>query len=137
MKAFNVKSFFFMAAVAVFTFSSCKKDNNGIIVPAPTAAGTWSGLYGGGNNTPTNYFSFVINGNGTMQVRSENVNNPVLGTGTWSVTDGIFKGIYYYDFEPGFKYNVSAKIDLIKNTMDGSYGIGETVADDGTFTMTR
>lgn len=139
MKALNLKSIFFMTAIALVSFSSCKKDNEGIIapVPAPTAAGTWTGLYGGGNNVPSNYFSFVINANGTLIIKSGNVNNPDLGPGTWTITDGIFKALYNYDFDPAFKYNVSAKIDLVKNTMDGSWGFGETVADKGSFTMTR
>ena len=136
MKAVNLKSIFFMAAIALVSFSSCKKDNEGIIAPAPTAAGTWTGLYGGGNNEPSNYFSFVINANGTMIVKSGTVNNLDPGPGTWTITDGIFKGVYNYDSDPAFKYNVSAKIDLVKNTMDGSRGFGETVADKGSFLIT-
>ena len=137
MKALNLKSIFFMAAVVLFTFSSCKKDNEGIIAPAPIATGTWTGLYGGGNNVPSNYFSFVINANGTMLVKSGTVNNPVTGPGTWLITGDVFKAVYNYDSDPAFKYNIAAKIDLVKNTMEGSYGFGETVADDGTFSMTR
>lgn len=137
MKTLNLKSIFFMAAVALFTFSSCKKDNAEIIAPAPTAAGTWTGLYGGGNNVPSNYYNFVINANGTMIVKSGSVNNTDPGSGTWTITDGIFKAVYYYNSDPAFKYNVSAKIDLVKNTMDGSWGFGEIVPDKGTFTMTR
>ena len=135
MKAVNLKSIFFMAATVLASFSSCKKDNEDIIAPAPapTAAGTWTGLYGGGNNEPSNYFSFVINANGTMIVKSGTVSNLDPGSDTWTITDGIFKGVYNYDSDPAFKYNVSAKIDLVKNTMEGSRGFGKTVADDGTF----
>ena len=138
MKGVNLKSIFFMAAIALVSFSSCKKDNEGIIAPAPApiAAGTWTGLYGGGNNEPSNYFSFVINANGTMIVKSATVNNLDPGPGTWTITDGIFKGGYNYDSDPAFKYNVSAKIDLVKNTIDGSDGFGETVADKDSCTMT-
>jgi len=137
MKKLNVRSLFFIAALALFTFSSCKKNKEDIAPPALTAAGVWTGLYGSGNNVPASYFSFIINDNGTMQVKSGDVNNPALGIGTWKITDGIFTGVYYYNLDPSFKYNVSAKIDLVKNTMEGSWGIGETVADKGTFTMTR
>jgi len=137
MKKLNLKSLFFIAAMAFFTLSSCKKNKEDI-VPAPlTAAGVWKGLYGSNNNAPTTYFSFIINDNGTMKVKSGEENNPSLGTGTWKIKDGIFSGVYFYNGYPSDKYNVSAKIDLEKNTMEGSYGFGETVADDGTFTMTR
>ena len=56
MKAVNLKSIFFMAATVLVSYSSCKKDNEGIIAPAPapTAAGTWTGMYCGGNNVPSN-----------------------------------------------------------------------------------
>ena len=71
-----------------------------------------------------------------MIVRSGTVSNLDPGPGTWTITDGIFKGVYNYDSDPAFKYNESAKIDLVNNTMDGSRGFGETVADKGSFTTT-
>ena len=72
-----------------------------------------------------------------MIVKSGTVNNLDPGSGTWTITDGIFKGVYNYDSDTAFKYNESAKIDLVKNTMEGSRGFGKTVADKGSFTMTR
>lgn len=137
MKTLNLRSLFFIAAMALFTFSSCKKNKDEITPAAPTAAGVWAGKYGVGNDVPVSYFSFIINDNGTMQVKSGEVNNPSLGTGTWKITDGIFTGVYFYNGYPSDKYNVSAKINLVNNTMEGSWGSGETDADDGTFTMTR
>ena len=132
MKKLKFASLLLIAAMAVITLSSCKKDS-----PATTAAGVWTGKYGIGNDAPNTYFSFVVNNNGTMQARTGDENNPSLGSGTWKITDGIFTGVYFYNSDPSFKYNVSAKIDLTKNSMEGSWGHGETVADKGTYTMTR
>lgn len=134
MKLLNLKALCIIISVALFSLSSCKKNNEDI---APTAAGEWVGKYGAGNSVPNSYYCFVINNNGTMVVKSNTVITPTMGTGTWGITNGIFVGIYSYESEPGVKYNVSAKIDLVNNTMDGSWGYGETGANDGTFTMNR
>lgn len=135
MKKLKFASLFVIAALALFTFSSCKKDAP---APAPvTAAGEWTGMYGSGNAVPSNYFAFVINNNGTLKVKTGDKNAPYLGTGTWKVTDGTFTAVYSYDNDPSDKLNVAAKIDLTLNTMDGSWGFGETLADVGSFSMTR
>ena len=133
MKKLKFASLFIIAALALVTFSSCKKD-----APAPvTAAGEWTGKYGTGNEAPHQYLAFVINNNGTLTVKAGDKNAPYLGTGTWKITDGTFTAVYSYDNDPSDKLNVAAKIDLVLNTLDGSWGFGEAAADIGTFSMTR
>ncbi|MEJ7625374.1 MAG: hypothetical protein WKF35_00810 [Ferruginibacter sp.] len=135
MKTFNVKTFFLTVITSLFLFSSCKKNNEEILVAQPTIEGTWAGKYGAGNNVPDNYFSFIINKDGTLKVKTDASKEP-NGTGTWKMDGGTFTAIYQYT-GLAIKYNVAAKTDIAKGTMDGSYGIGEVSADDGTYFMTR
>jgi hypothetical protein len=135
MKSLNLKSLFLAMTAALLVFSSCKKDKDDAPAPAPTIEGTWVGKYGPGNNVPTNYFSFIINKDGTMKVKSDG-NTEYTGTGTWKLTGDTFTAVYQYSGQ-NMKWNVAAKTNIAAGTMEGSYGDGEVVADNGTYTMTR
>lgn len=135
MKSLNLKSLFLALTVALFVFSSCKKDKDATPAP-PTIEGTWVGKYGAGNNPPSNYFSFIISNDGTMKVKSDDPNKEYNGTGTWTISGETFTAVYQYAGQI-WKWNVAAKVNIAAGTMDGSYGDGETTADNGTYTMTR
>ena len=135
MKSLNLKSLFLALAVVLFTFSSCKKDKNEV-PPTPTIEGTWAGKYGAGNSVPSIFFSFVINKDGTLKVKSDDPNKEFNGTGTWKMNGEIFTGVYQYTGQ-NMKWNVAAKVNIAAGTMEGSYGDGETIADNGSYSMTR
>lgn len=136
MKVLNVKSLFLTMATALFLFSSCKKSKDDAPAPQPTIEGTWVGKYGPGNNALANYFSFIINKDGTMKVKSDDPNKEYTGTGTWKMTGDTFTGVYQYAGQ-NMKWNVAAKTNIAAGTMDGSYGDGEITADNGTYSMNR
>ncbi|HEV7779789.1 MAG TPA: hypothetical protein VGO58_00910 [Chitinophagaceae bacterium] len=135
MKTLNLKSLVAVLLIATFALVSCKKEN----VPPPQAsvAGVWEGKYSGNQDPPSVYFAFDINPNGTMIVKAENKNNPMPGTGTWTLNGDNFKAIYSYDNNPDFKLIIAAKYDAVKGELNGSWGEGEVIADDGAFYMNK
>jgi hypothetical protein len=135
MKAFNIKSFVLVLAIAAGTFISCKKDKDAA-PPDSILKGTWEGAYGGANGEPTTYFSFIIENNGTLQVKAEDKNDPLVGSGTWTLKDNEFKAVYQYEGQDA-KLNVAAKFDEVENNLIGNWGHGEKNADVGKFYMFR
>lgn len=138
MKSLNLKSLLLAMTAALFVFSSCKKNNEDVPPPAaPTIEGTWVGKYGSGNNTPATYYSFTISKDGTMTV-TDDANKPTKSAGTWKLEGETFIGQYQHlAGNLLLKYNVVAKYKATEKRMDGSWGLGTTDADDGTFFLDK
>jgi hypothetical protein len=138
MKSLNLRSFVAVLFIAATSLISCKKESVPPPVPHAPQAGTWTGKYGIGQSEPSIYFSFVINSNGTLQVKKGNPDNPALGTGTWKIDEqGSFKAVYYYNSTPADKFNVYAAIDTDAGNMAGEWGEGEQPSFKGHFYMHR
>jgi hypothetical protein len=130
MKTSQLKSIFAFLLLAAITFTSCKKDD-----PAPQdpIVGSWIGKYSTGNVQPATFYSFNILPNGVLQIRD--FNKAVIGSGTWKLEDQTFYGVYTY--EGGDTYNLAAKYEAADGTITGSWGEGETNADDGEFFLNK
>ncbi|RYD78672.1 MAG: hypothetical protein EOP53_10835 [Sphingobacteriales bacterium] len=138
MKALNLKAMFAMVFFAAVTMVSCKKNKEEILIPAEPVAkieGQWIGKYGNKLNPPSNFYAFNILPNGVLQVLDDQ--KAVTGMGTWVLEDGqTFKAVYKYN-NGIVKYNLAAKYDAAAKKINGSWGAGEEVADDGEFFLAK
>lgn len=135
MKVFNVKFLVVAIVIAACIFVSCRKSKE---APTPESkmAGTWEGLYGNNNDVPYVYFAFIIKKDGTLQVKADEKDDPMTGTGTWTLQEDVFKAVYHYDGED-YNFNVAAKLDEAQMKITGSWGNGDKDADDGEFFMKK
>jgi hypothetical protein len=131
MKTLNLKSFLAILCIAAISFAACSKKKDDVAPPAPME-GTWIGKWGFGNDAPTEYFSFIISGDGTMIVKEGSEETPNLGKGTWTLNENTFTAVYAYDIMPNATNNIAAKLNDTQTEISGSWGDGE-----GTFIMTK
>src|SRR4051812_27826316 len=60
----------------------------------PSIAGSWAGTYGNGETTGPNFYSFILNTDGTMKVIAANGN--IMAQGTYTFTNDQLTGSYTY-----------------------------------------
>jgi hypothetical protein len=135
MKTLSIRAFVVFLCIAAISFASCSKKKDA--APPSPMEGTWVGKWGHNNAVPSVYFSFVIKSNGTLIVKEDDVNNPNLGTGKWSLNESTFKVIYSYNDNPETKFIVVAKLNDAKTEISGSWGDGEENPDNGAMIMTK
>ncbi len=124
MKSFNIKPALVVIALGTATLVSCKKENPVVPEqPAPvvkTIEGSWTGKYGGGNNTPDSYFAFNIKPEGLLEVKNEQ--GAITGTGSWELTDEeTFEATYSYTNNLIVTYSLTAKYNKEAGTINGSW----------------
>jgi hypothetical protein len=102
--------------------------------PAPvgSVAGTWAGTYGNGESSNTNYYSFRLNADGTMQVLAANGN--VMATGNYSFTGNQLSGTYLYTNSSPFSFAATIEAN---GSLVGTWGSGSNVRGGGKWIMTR
>jgi hypothetical protein len=134
----TLKSILALLLVSAFTFTSCKKDKNEVVVgPESELEGVWIGKYGSGNSDPVFYYRMELNENGTMRVTND-PNNIIKGSGKWKLKDDVFTGTYtYVENNIVYEYNVSAKYLSEKKQLVGSWGSGFENPDDGDFYLEK
>jgi hypothetical protein len=85
--------------------------------------GTWQGTYGTGNSQTGNFYSFQLNGDGTMKVLEANGN--VFCSGTFSINNNTLTGIYHYQ---GASYSFAGTYNQANNTIAGTTGYGNNTS---------
>ncbi|HEX4877048.1 MAG TPA: hypothetical protein VFV31_10280 [Chitinophagaceae bacterium] len=119
---------------AVFTFTSCKKDD----CPAPTypIEGLWIGKYGNGTATPASGYSMVVEPGGKLTVADgDNITTSTKAYGTWTLSGNTFQATYTYP--PSTTYSIKATWSNSGKLTDGTWGPGSTPTGSGTWFMDR
>ncbi len=97
-----------------------------------TITGSWVGTYGNGESNNTNYYSFRMNADGTMQVVASNGN--VMANGNYTYTNNQLTGNYNYTNSGN--YSFSATMDT-NGTLNGTWGSGSNVRGGGRWMMSK
>lgn len=97
-----------------------------------TITGSWIGTYGNGESNNTNYYSFRMNADGTMQVVAANGN--VMANGNYTYTNNQLTGNYNYTNSGN--YSFSATMDT-NGTLNGTWGSGSNVRGGGRWMMSK
>jgi hypothetical protein len=94
--------------------------------------GNWAGTYGNGESNNTNYYSFKLNEDGTMQVVA--ANGTALANGNYTYASNQLTGTYLYP-NAGY-YSFSAVMEA-SGTLNGTWGSGSNVRGGGRWIMTK
>ena len=100
--------------------------------PGTSIAGNWAGTYGNGETTGANFYSFILNADGTMKVMAANGN--VMAQGTYTFTNNQLLGSYTYTNSG--TYSFSAVMDT-NGTLSGTWGSGTNVRGGGRWIMNK
>jgi len=99
--------------------------------PGNSIAGNWAGTYGNGESNNSNYYSFKLNPDGTMQVMAANGN--VMANGNYTYANDQLAGTYTYTTSG--TYSFSAQMG--NGTLNGTWGSGSNVRGGGRWVMTK
>jgi hypothetical protein len=94
--------------------------------------GKWVGTFGGGDRHDTDFYSFRLNADGSMQVLDKMGN--VIGEGNYSRSNFVVSGTYKY-LENGSTFSFSGTVN--NNTMRGTWGGGPNVSGGGNWIMSK
>ena len=122
--------------LAVFTFVSCKKDND---IPAPATVaieGLYAGKYGFDNEIPDTDQKYKIKAGGIFQEISIH-NGSVVGQGSWLLNGSTLTATYTMVFSPYSKYSISATFNASTNKLTGTWGSDNSNTDGGKIDMTK
>ena len=97
-----------------------------------SVAGTWTGTYGNGESDSPNFYSFVLNDDGTMKVMAANGN--VMAQGKYSVAGTQLTGSYTY--ANGSVFSFAAAIEN-NSRLNGTWGSGSNVRGGGKWVMIK
>lgn len=97
----------------------------------PAAAGKWMGTFGHGENSNTDFYSFQLNADGTMQVLN-NVGG-TIANGKYTISRNVITGSYTYSDGPVFSFTGT----VANNTMSGTWGSVNSVNNGGKWMMTK
>jgi len=100
--------------------------------PSPAVPGTWTGTYGNGETTGPNFYSFILNADGTMKVMAANGN--VMAQGTYTYSNNQLTGSYTYTNSSVFSF--SAVMDA-NGSLNGTWGSGANVRGGGRWIMNK
>jgi hypothetical protein len=133
-----MKKIMFFAVViisSVLFLSACKKD---AAINYPIE-GLWVGKYGVGTSAATNGYSMVLEAGGTFVI-ADGASIAVApassrATGTYTINGSTFKGTYKY--HSSGTYSLQANFNSSGKLESGTWGIGTSVTDGGTWFMDR
>ncbi len=95
------------------------------------ATGRWTGTYGNGESADTDFYSFQLNADGSMQVYGQK--GGVSANGKYTFTNNVITGSYTYSNGTVFSFTGTA----INNTMTGTWGSDKSVNGGGKWKMTK
>ncbi len=93
--------------------------------------GKWVGTYGDGESSKPNFYSFQLNNDGTMQLVNER--GAIIANGNYSVTNNVITGNYSYTKGSSISFIGT----LLKNTISGTWGVGNNGSGGGKWVMNR
>lgn len=99
---------------------------------SPGIAGKWEGSYGNGEVNSPNYYSFILNADGSMQVVAANGN--IMAKGSYTFTNNQLSGSYTYNNSG--TYSFAAVMDS-KGSLNGTWGSGSNVRGGGRWIMNK
>jgi len=96
-----------------------------------TIAGTWTGTWGSGENSGPNFYSFLLNADGSMKL--VDAQNNITATGTYSFTNNQLTGSYTYTNGGVFSFAAA----LNNNQLSGTWGSRNSVTGGGKWIMSK
>jgi hypothetical protein len=120
---------------SLYLFTSCSKDKEQVIETAVVSPGVYEGKYGTGNNTPSTFYSFRLNGDGTMQ--EIDVSGNVVGTGAWTINGTTFRASYHYIFPATAYFVATGTYDQATKKISGTWGYDDNDKDGGKWNMIK
>jgi hypothetical protein len=94
--------------------------------------GYWVGKYGNGAAVPTNDYTMVLEEDGKFTVAANpTIYGGSLASGTYTLSGNIFKGTYTY--LSGGQYSCKGTYDPITRKINGTWGVGLSYSNGGTF----
>jgi hypothetical protein len=131
----SILAFTLLVVGFVLFCTSCKKDK-ATPIPIKPPNGKFLGHFSVTNDPTENYMSFSFNTDKTLIVYADN--NFGAGAGSWSLTEDVLTGEFYYDSTPGTKFAFTAKFNSQTGVIaSGTWGFKPNVAGAATFTMTK
>ncbi|MEO8406199.1 MAG: hypothetical protein ABI480_16440 [Chitinophagaceae bacterium] len=99
---------------------------------ANSISGNWVGTYGNGESNNTNYYSFRLNADKTMQVIAANGN--VIANGNYTYTSNQLTGTYTYTNAGNFSFSATMEAN---GALNGTWGSGSNVRGGGRWVMSK
>ncbi len=109
-----------------------KTINMGTTTTSTVIAGVWKGTYGMGTSNNTNFYSFQLNNDGTMQVLDASGRS--IASGTYSFSNNQLRGSYKYT---GNVNGFSFAATLNGTQLNGTWGSGSNVSGGGGWVMNK
>ncbi|MBX2892582.1 MAG: hypothetical protein KF734_16765 [Saprospiraceae bacterium] len=122
--------FFLTLCLATALFSACKKDNDS---GNATMQGTWQGKWGSGNQAPSYFLKFKMEGNGNLQRLDEQ--NKVIATGIWALNGIEFECTYTHS--DGQVHRIGGLYTDFDNTIIGRWGYSPSKANGGEIELVK
>ena len=97
-----------------------------------SVTGNWQGTYGNGESNSSNFYSFRLNADGTMQVIAANGN--VMASGNYTYANSQLTGTYTYTNSGSFSFSAVLESN---GSLSGTWGSGNNVRGGGRWVMTR
>lgn len=119
-----------------FACTSCKKDKDDVATSSSSIVGTYTGMYGFGNDTPDNDQKYKIKSGGVFQEIGLN-SGSVIGEGTWQLNGTTLTAAYTMNFSPYNKYSISATFNESTGKLIGTWGGENNPSDGGKIDMTK
>jgi hypothetical protein len=104
----------------------------GATTTSTAITGVWKGTYGTGTNNNTNFYSFQLNADGTMQVLDASGRS--IAAGTYSYSNNQLNGTYKYN---GTSNAFSFAATLSGTQLNGTWGSGANVSGGGRWVMNK
>lgn len=114
---------------------SCRKNSNVPVTDKSSFYGVWVGKFGTGNNTPSSFFSFVINQDGTIE--ELDASGKAVGKGTWKCEYDVFTASWDYYPPSSAKYSAVADYNKTIHMLIGKWGYSGNSTDGGSWQMVR
>ena len=122
-----------MLLLIAFSFSSCKKDKENVVVPPPATVGTWIGVLTT-NSAPVGSLNLVMKLDGTLE--AQNTAGQKIGEGTWQLNGVNFTCSYTVGSPTPVKCNLIGTL-VSPTKLNGAWGTGNSSVNGGFWNMDK